>query len=154
MVALEFIHSYIDDLLCILRASLDNHLQKLNRNKQSEYVSVPEIIMVFNFKEYFLFNLCGPAMIKNFTLSKAVLFHLRKIYHHLKTLIRGLHVAFGLIEVRIWSSSLAQIGRQSKFLFATPRTLNFCPSTSVVCDSIHYIHFLMTGLTFLFHSSF
>ncbi len=29
MVALEFVRVYIDDLLCITRASLDNHLQKL-----------------------------------------------------------------------------------------------------------------------------
>ena len=28
MVALEFVKTYLDDLLCITRASLDNHLEK------------------------------------------------------------------------------------------------------------------------------
>ncbi len=32
MVALEFVRVYIDDLLCITRASLDDHLQKLRED--------------------------------------------------------------------------------------------------------------------------
>ena len=31
MVALEYVHTYLDDLLCITRASLDDHLQKLRQ---------------------------------------------------------------------------------------------------------------------------
>ncbi len=31
MVALEYVHMYLDDLLCITRASLDDHLQKLRQ---------------------------------------------------------------------------------------------------------------------------
>ena len=31
MVALEYICTYLDDLLCITRANLDNHLQKLRQ---------------------------------------------------------------------------------------------------------------------------
>ena len=31
MVALEYVRTYLDDLLCITRASLDDHLQKLRQ---------------------------------------------------------------------------------------------------------------------------
>ncbi len=31
MVALEYVHTYLDDLLCITRANLDDHLQKLRQ---------------------------------------------------------------------------------------------------------------------------
>ncbi len=93
MVALEFMHAYIDDLFYIKRTSLDDHLQKLDRNQQDHCVSKLEIIMVFHFEKYFLLYLCGPTMIKNFNLSKAVLYHIWKIKRHIKTLKRGLHVS-------------------------------------------------------------
>ena len=31
MIALEYVCTYLDDLLCITRANLDNHLQKLRQ---------------------------------------------------------------------------------------------------------------------------
>ncbi len=31
MVALDYVRTYIDDLLCITQASLDDHLQKLRQ---------------------------------------------------------------------------------------------------------------------------
>ena len=31
MVAFEYVSTYLDDLLCITRANLDNHLQKLRQ---------------------------------------------------------------------------------------------------------------------------
>ncbi len=110
MVDLEFIQSYIDDLLYIPWASLHNHLQKLDRNQQSDNVSVTEIIMVFHFEKYFLFNLCEPSMNENFALSKAVLYHIWKIKFHIKTNKRSSNGAWGLIEVRIWILSHGRIG--------------------------------------------
>ena len=97
---------------------------KLYRNQQTDNVFLPEIIMVFHFEKSFIFRLCGLAIIEKFTLSKAVLYHLWKIELSLKTLKKGLHGAWGSIDVRIWSSWFVQIGRKSKCLFATPRTLN------------------------------
>ncbi len=97
MVAMKFVHVYIDDLLCILWASMDDHLQKLDRNQESNNVSVPEIIRVFHFEKCFLFKLCGTSKIKNFALSKAVLYHIWKIKHHRNTLKRGFHGAWGWI---------------------------------------------------------
>ena len=38
MVALEFVNTYLDDLLCITRASLDNHLAKLRGNLGCDFV--------------------------------------------------------------------------------------------------------------------
>ncbi len=124
MGAMEFVYAYIDDLLCFMRVRMDNRLQIFDRNQQSDKVSVPENIMVFHFKKCFLCVLYGPSTKKNFALSKAVFYHIWKTKHHIKILKRGVNGAWGLIEVRIWSSWFVQIGWKSKHLFATPRTLN------------------------------
>jgi hypothetical protein len=72
IVAMKFVNAYIDDVLFIMRVSMDNDSQKLVRNEQSDNVSIPKIIMVFHFE------VNGD--------SKAFLYHLWKIEHPLKIL--------------------------------------------------------------------
>ena len=86
IVAMELIYAFIDDLLFIVSVNMSSHLPKMDRNQQSDTVSVPEVIMVFNVKKCFLYKLYGPAMNKKITLSKAVLYHMWKIEQPLKTL--------------------------------------------------------------------
>ena len=93
MVAMEIIHAYIDDLICIKRTNLDDHLQKLDRNQQDHCVSKLEIIMVFHFETNFLLYLCEPTMIKNYNLYKAIFYHIWKLNHYIKALKRGMHVS-------------------------------------------------------------
>jgi hypothetical protein len=87
IVAMKFVYAYIDDVLFIMRVSMDNDSQKMVRNQQSDNVSIPKIIMVFHFE------VNGESMNENFTLSKAFLYHLWKIEHPLKILeeVRTFH---------------------------------------------------------------
>ena len=97
IVAMELIYAFIDDLLFIVSINMNSHLQKMDRNQQSDTVSVPEAIMNIHFKKCFLGVLYGPSMKKNFALSKAVFYHMWKTKHGIKILKRGVDGAWGLI---------------------------------------------------------
>jgi hypothetical protein len=80
IVAMKFFYAYIDDVLFIMRVSMDNDYQIMVRNQKSDNVSIPKIIIVFHFE------VDVESMNENFTLSKAFLYHIWKIEHPLKIL--------------------------------------------------------------------